>query len=88
MKDVTVIQRRRNWEWRIHDQDGRLMMRGRERSRPAARYQGYRHLFMLLAIGRNPSDLQAARKVSNSDAPAVTPPEVPNRRSVQRRQAT
>ena len=28
---------------------------GRERTRPAARYQGYRNLFMLLAIGRRPT---------------------------------
>jgi hypothetical protein len=88
MMHVMVIKRRRNWEWRIHDQAGRLMMRGRERTRPAARYQGYRNLFMLLAIGRNPTDPQAARKFSKGDAPAVTPPEATKQRSVQRRQST
>jgi hypothetical protein len=51
MMEVIVAKRRRSWEWRVH-QNGTLMMHGRERSRPAARYQGYRSLFMLLAIGR------------------------------------
>lgn len=86
MMHVMVIKRRRNWEWRLHDESGRLMMRGRERSRPAARYQGYRNLFMLLAIGRLPTDPQAARKVSKGDAP-VTPPET-KQRSFPRRQST
>ena len=52
MMEVTVAKRRRSWEWRVHDHDGTLIMHGRERSRPAARYQSYRSLFMLLAIGR------------------------------------
>ena len=52
MMEVTVAKRRRSWEWRVHDQNGTLIMHGRERTRPAARYQGYRSLFMLLAIGR------------------------------------
>ncbi|MCA6118776.1 hypothetical protein J6524_28430 [Bradyrhizobium sp. WSM 1738] len=51
MKDVIVIKRRRNYEWQVRDQDGALLMRGRERTRPAARYQGYRALFMMLAVG-------------------------------------
>jgi hypothetical protein len=52
MMEVTVAKRRRSWEWRVHDQNGALIMHGRERTRPAARYQGYRSLFMQLAIGR------------------------------------
>jgi len=52
MMEVTVAKRRRSWEWRVHDRNGMLIMHGRERSRPAARYQGYRSLFMLLAVGR------------------------------------
>ena len=51
MMEVTVAKRRRNWEWQVH-QNGTLLMHGRERSRPGARYQGYRSLFMLLAVGR------------------------------------
>jgi hypothetical protein len=49
MKEVIVIKRRRAWEWQLRDQGGILIMGGREKSRPAARYQGYRALFMLLA---------------------------------------
>jgi hypothetical protein len=52
MMEVTVTKRRRSWEWRVYDHHGTLIMHGRERSRPAARYQSYRSLFMLLAIGR------------------------------------
>jgi len=51
MNEVTIVKRRRSWEWRVHDQSGQLFMHGRERSRPAARYQGYRALFMLLSVG-------------------------------------
>ena len=56
MMEVTVAKRRRSWEWRVHDQNGTLIMHGRERTRPAARYQGYRTLFMMLAVGRKPVD--------------------------------
>lgn len=59
MMDVTVTKRRRSWEWRVH-QNGTLVMHGRERTRPAARYQGYRHLFMQLAIVRRPTAFRAA----------------------------
>jgi hypothetical protein len=51
MNEVTIVKRRRSWEWRVHDQSGQLFMHGRERSRPAARYQGYRALFLLLSVG-------------------------------------
>ncbi|WP_213289912.1 hypothetical protein [Bradyrhizobium sp. sGM-13] len=61
MKDVTVTKRRRSWEWRVTDESGRPIMSGRERSRPAARYQGYRALFMLLAIGQRPNEMPALR---------------------------
>jgi len=59
MMDMTVAKRRRSWEWRVH-QDGQPIMHGRERTRPAARYQGYRSLFMLLAVGRRPVDPRAS----------------------------
>ena len=52
MMEVIVTKRRRSWEWRVHDQNGTPIVSGRERTRPAARYQGYRNLFMLLAVGR------------------------------------
>jgi len=52
MMEVIVTKRRRSWEWRVHAPNGTLIISGRERTRPAARYQGYRNLFMLLAVGR------------------------------------
>jgi hypothetical protein len=61
MMEVTVAKRRRSWEWRVHNHNGALLMHGRERTRPAARYQGYRGLFMLLAVGRKPVELGASR---------------------------
>jgi hypothetical protein len=60
MMEVTVAKRRRSWEWRVHDQNGALIMHGRERTRPAARYQGNRSLFMQLAIGRRPTAVRAS----------------------------
>ena len=57
MMEVIVTKRRRSWEWRVHDQNRTLIMSGRERTRPAARYQGYRSLFLQLAIGRRSTAL-------------------------------
>jgi len=59
-----VIKRRRAWEWQLRDQSGILIMGGREKSRPAARYQGYRALFMLLATSwrLNDLDLETPRR--------------------------
>ena len=72
MLEVTVAKRRRSWEWRVH-QNGTLLMHGRERTRPGARYQGYRSLFMLLAVGRRStafrrSETSPATDQSNSGA--------------------
>ena len=72
MLEVTVAKRRRSWEWRVH-RNGTLLMHGRERSRPGARYQGYRSLFMLLAVGRKstafgPSETSPTANQSNSGA--------------------
>ena len=61
-----MIKRRRAWEWQLRDQGGALVMGGRERTRPAARYQGYRALFMLLASSWRLSALPA---VQNADDP-------------------
>jgi hypothetical protein len=61
MKEVVVTKRRRAWEWQLRDQSGILIMGGREKSRPAARYQGYRALFMLLASSWRRSGLETPR---------------------------
>jgi hypothetical protein len=70
MMEVTVAKRRRSWEWRVHNHNGALLMHGRERTRPAARYQGYRSLFLLLAVGRRPtaSEIFPTTDQSNSGA--------------------
>ena len=62
MKEVVVIKRRRAWEWQLRDQSGILIVGGREKSRPAARYQGYRALFMLLATSWRQCDLETPRQ--------------------------
>ena len=67
MNEVIVIKRRRNWEWQVRDKNGELIIGGRERSRPAARYQGYRTLFMMLAVGRRANDIRVAKGVSARD---------------------
>jgi len=63
MLDVVVVKRRRStWEWQVREQNGVLIMRGREQARPAARYQGYRALFMLLASGWKLNDQPTERE--------------------------
>jgi hypothetical protein len=69
MNEVIVIKRRRNWEWQVRDKDGELIIGGRERSRPAARYQGYRTLFMMLAIGSRPTEPRMVQPASRKAAP-------------------
>jgi len=66
MMEVTVAKRRRSWEWRVR-QNGTLIMHGRERTRPAARYQGYRSLFMLLAIGRRSTAFRTSETFPTPD---------------------
>ena len=67
MMEVTVAKRRRSWEWRVHDQNGALTMHGRERTRPAARYQGYRSLFMLLAVGPRSTAFRTSETFPTTD---------------------
>ena len=62
-----MIKRRRAWEWQLRDQSGILIMGGREKSRPAARYQGYRALFMLLATSWRLNDVEAPRRSAARD---------------------
>ena len=39
---------RKRWRWRVSATDGRVIMIGSERSRPAAKYHADRALFQLL----------------------------------------
>jgi len=46
--EFAISPKRSRWEWCLRDRFGRVMMRGREKSRAAARYQSSRALFLLL----------------------------------------
>jgi hypothetical protein len=49
MFEMALTKRGRSkWEWRVHDASGNVVMRGSEISRPEAKYQGDRALFLLL----------------------------------------
>jgi len=51
MLEVKLTDRgRRGWVWEVRDDPGRLMARGRQRDRPAAKYQAERALFQLLNV--------------------------------------
>jgi hypothetical protein len=53
MFDVVLTRRGRSrWEWQVCDRSGRAIMCGLEDSRPAAKYQGERALFLLLSAPR------------------------------------
>jgi hypothetical protein len=50
MFDVVLTKRgRARWEWKVHDRTGKAIMGGVEDGRSAAKYQGERALFLLLA---------------------------------------
>jgi hypothetical protein len=46
--EAAIIQRRMRWEWRLCDRSGKIVMKGKEKSRPEARYQSERALFLML----------------------------------------
>jgi hypothetical protein len=55
MFEVVIIERGPTlWEWQVLDRGGVPIMNGREKKRADARYQGYRALFGLLAVGWRP----------------------------------
>jgi hypothetical protein len=47
--DTTVCKRRRAWRWFVTTTEGKLVMCGSEASRPAAKYQANRAMFLLLS---------------------------------------
>ena len=59
MLELIVIKRRRSWDWRVHDQNGKIVAGGREKTRPAARYHAYRALLLVIAMGARAADLSA-----------------------------
>jgi hypothetical protein len=51
MLEVKLVDRgRRGWDWEVRDDAGKLVARGRQRDRPAAKYQAERALFQLLNV--------------------------------------
>jgi hypothetical protein len=51
MLEVKLTDRaRKGWDWEVRDDAGKLMARGRQRDRPAAKYQAERALFQLLNV--------------------------------------
>jgi hypothetical protein len=58
MLEVKLTDRaRRGWDWEVRDENGKLMARGRQRDRAAAKYHGERALFQLLNVmARRPPD--------------------------------
>jgi hypothetical protein len=49
MFEVVLAKRGRSrWRWRVQDRSGEAVMTGLENSRPEAKYQGERALFLLL----------------------------------------
>ncbi len=60
MLEVKFTDRaRRGWGWEVRDHAGKLMARGRQRDRPAAKYQAERALFQLLNV--------MSRRLPNTD---------------------
>jgi hypothetical protein len=45
---IALTKRSRAWRWCVCTIEGNIVMRGSERSRPAARYSANRALFLLL----------------------------------------
>jgi hypothetical protein len=58
MLEFVVIKRRRSWDWRLHDRNGKIVAGGREKTRSAARYHAYRAIFLLIAAGWKVTDFQ------------------------------
>jgi hypothetical protein len=56
MLQLILVDRNRGWEWRVCDQSGVALSKGREKTRAAARYRGYQAMFLLLASGVKPID--------------------------------
>ena len=46
--ELALTKRGRTWRWRVCTTEGAVVMQGSEGSRPAAKYQAARALFLLL----------------------------------------
>jgi len=46
--ETAITRRRLRFDWCVRDRSGKIIMKGREKSRAEARYQSERALFLLL----------------------------------------
>ena len=60
--DTIVSRRGRTWRWYVSTTEGKILMRGSEGSRPAARYQANRAIFLLLLAAPYRSTRKEASK--------------------------
>jgi hypothetical protein len=72
MLEVKLTDRAgRGWDWEVSDEAGTLTARGRQRDRPAAKYQAVRALFQLLNVmsrRRSTLNRESNRAVDDRDA--------------------
>jgi hypothetical protein len=48
MFDLKILRRAGRWKWQVGEIGGKILIGGWGASRPVARYQAYRALFLLL----------------------------------------
>jgi hypothetical protein len=60
--ETTISRRGRAWRWVVSSTEGKILMLGTEGSRPAAKYQAHRALFLLLSAAPYRSIRQEASK--------------------------
>ena len=61
MLEVVIIERRpTKWRWQVCNAAGTTIMSGWEKTRQAAKYQGDRALFLMLAASLKPNDASGA----------------------------
>jgi hypothetical protein len=72
--EKVLKKRRRTWQWRVCTPEGDVVMHGSERSRPAARYQADRALFLLLLSAPYQSIRLAGRAKAVSKVTLVLAP--------------
>jgi hypothetical protein len=68
MLEVKLVNRaRRGWDWEVRDDTGKLVARGRQRDRPAAKYQAERALFQLLNVMSSRHSIRSRDSNRNAD---------------------
>lgn len=62
MYEMTLNRKWVWWEWRVCDADGKVLLSGREVSRPEARFRAARALFQLLLTTTELCDVEEVRR--------------------------